>query len=114
MNLQEISKSYDFTGRTAVVTGGAGILGRAMAEALVGCGANVAVLDLKPPEPVQQDRLQAGPGQVMVLRASVLDRAELVLSLGPMTWPHMLARVMLMEQIYRAQCILTNHPYHRN
>lgn len=43
----------------------------------------------------------------------VLDRAQLVLSLGPMTWPHLLARVLLVEQIYRAQCILQGHPYHR-
>ena len=47
------------------------------------------------------------------LDASVTDKASLVLSLGSMTWPHMLVRVMLIEQIYRAQCILTGHPYHR-
>lgn len=47
------------------------------------------------------------------LGQAVLGRAELLLSFGPMTWPHMLARAMLMEQIYRASCILGNHPYHR-
>jgi 23S rRNA (pseudouridine1915-N3)-methyltransferase len=47
------------------------------------------------------------------LDAAVIDRAQLVLSLGPMTWPHMLARALLVEQIYRAQCILAGHPYHR-
>jgi 23S rRNA (pseudouridine1915-N3)-methyltransferase len=36
-----------------------------------------------------------------------------LLSLGPMTWPHRLVRVMLFEQIYRAVTILVNHPYHR-
>ena len=47
------------------------------------------------------------------LAESVLDKAQLVLSLGAMTWPHLLARGLLLEQIYRAQQILAGHPYHR-
>ncbi len=47
------------------------------------------------------------------LDATVLRRADFVLSLGPMTWPHLLARVMLAEQLYRAQAIRAGHPYHR-
>ena len=47
------------------------------------------------------------------LDAAILDRAHLVLSLGPMTWPHLLVRGMLLEQLYRAQQILAGHPYHR-
>jgi 23S rRNA (pseudouridine1915-N3)-methyltransferase len=47
------------------------------------------------------------------LAESVLQKAKLVLSLGLMTWPHLLARSMLLEQIYRAQQILSGHPYHR-
>ena len=47
------------------------------------------------------------------LAAAVRQRADLTLSLGAMTWPHLLARVLLAEQLYRAQCILDGHPYHR-
>jgi 23S rRNA (pseudouridine1915-N3)-methyltransferase len=47
------------------------------------------------------------------LDETVRKRADLVLSLGAMTWPHLLVRGLLAEQIYRAHCILSGHPYHR-
>jgi 23S rRNA (pseudouridine1915-N3)-methyltransferase len=39
--------------------------------------------------------------------------ADLLLSFGPATWPHLLVRSMLAEQLFRATSILANHPYHR-
>jgi 23S rRNA (pseudouridine1915-N3)-methyltransferase len=47
------------------------------------------------------------------LAPAMLEKAAARLALGTMTWPHMLARAMLLEQIYRAHTILTGHPYHR-
>ncbi|MBP2295229.1 23S rRNA (pseudouridine(1915)-N(3))-methyltransferase RlmH [Azospirillum rugosum] len=44
---------------------------------------------------------------------AVRARADFLLALGLMTWPHMLVRGMLAEQLYRAQQILAGHPYHR-
>lgn len=40
-------------------------------------------------------------------------QADLLLAFGKVTWPHLLARAMLAEQLYRATSILANHPYHR-
>jgi 23S rRNA (pseudouridine1915-N3)-methyltransferase len=48
------------------------------------------------------------------LDASALARADHVLSLGRLTWPHFLARAMLAEQVYRARSISGGHPYHRS
>ncbi|MAL78931.1 MAG: 23S rRNA (pseudouridine(1915)-N(3))-methyltransferase RlmH [Sneathiella sp.] len=42
-----------------------------------------------------------------------LGKADRLLSLGPMTWPHLMVRGLLAEQLYRASSILSNHPYHR-
>ncbi|MDY0028434.1 MAG: 23S rRNA (pseudouridine(1915)-N(3))-methyltransferase RlmH [Pseudobdellovibrionaceae bacterium] len=43
----------------------------------------------------------------------VRSKANMLLSFGQQTWPHVMARVMLLEQIYRAQQISSGHPYHR-
>jgi 23S rRNA (pseudouridine1915-N3)-methyltransferase len=48
------------------------------------------------------------------LSEPVLARADAVMSLGRMTWPHLLVRALLLEQLYRAQQILAGHPYHRD
>jgi 23S rRNA (pseudouridine1915-N3)-methyltransferase len=47
------------------------------------------------------------------LAPSLRDAAAERLALGPQTWPHLLVRAMLAEQIYRAFAILSGHPYHR-
>jgi 23S rRNA (pseudouridine1915-N3)-methyltransferase len=48
------------------------------------------------------------------LASSLRERADLRLGFGAMTWPHQLARIMLLEQLYRAVTILAGHPYHRD
>ena len=45
---------------------------------------------------------------------SIEKKANFLLSFGKQTWPHMLVRVMMIEQVYRAQQILSGHPYHRS
>lgn len=44
----------------------------------------------------------------------VQSRADLLIAFGGMTWPHMLARAMLAEQLWRATSIIAGHPYHRS
>jgi 23S rRNA (pseudouridine1915-N3)-methyltransferase len=47
------------------------------------------------------------------LDRSVLERAGHMMSLGPLTWPHLLARALLAEALFRADSLLRGHPYHR-
>lgn len=44
----------------------------------------------------------------------IRQRADLLLSFGSLTWPHMLIRPLIAEQLFRAWTIMTNHPYHRD
>jgi 23S rRNA (pseudouridine1915-N3)-methyltransferase len=67
-----------------------------------------------------QSQAQSGTKQLLFLiggpdghAAETRTRAFQTLSFGPMTFPHRLLRVMLLEQIYRAVTIIVNHPYHR-
>jgi NAD(P)-dependent dehydrogenase (short-subunit alcohol dehydrogenase family) len=78
MNLDELRKLYDFTGRTVVVTGGAGILGGEMACALAGCNANVVVLDRDTALAERlKTRLRSGVGQAMIVFGDVLKKETL-------------------------------------
>ena len=74
MNLEELTRMYDFTGQTMVITGGTGILGGEIACALVECGANVALLD-RNLDPAQGLLERLGPlaCQVAVVGGDVLD-----------------------------------------
>ena len=67
-----------------------------------------------------QGAMNAGKSHMQVviggtdgLSDALRAQANLLLSFGKLTWPHMLARVMVLEQIYRAKQILAGHPYHR-
>jgi NAD(P)-dependent dehydrogenase (short-subunit alcohol dehydrogenase family) len=79
MDFQTATEWYDFSGRTIAITGGAGILGGEMACMLVGCGANVVILDRDPSLADRlMDRLGSGPGCAIVVYANVLERDTLV------------------------------------
>jgi len=75
----EITKAYDFTGRSIIITGGAGILCSEMARALVDCGANVAILDynLEAAERLAAElESLGGAGKVLAVKANVLETAS--------------------------------------
>jgi NAD(P)-dependent dehydrogenase (short-subunit alcohol dehydrogenase family) len=78
MNLEELTRLYDFTGQTIVVTGGTGVLGGEIACALVGCGANVVLLDRNTdPAAGLLDRMGPAANRAVVVGADVLDPASL-------------------------------------
>src|SRR5579875_294436 len=74
MELEDLTRMYDFTGKTVAITGGAGVLGGEIAQALVGCGANVAILDLNldPAEGILK-KLGSRAGRAMTVKTNVLD-----------------------------------------
>ena len=81
MDLQTVTEWYDLTGRTVAITGGAGILGGEIACMLVGCGANVVILDRDPSLADRlMDRLGCGPGCAIVVYTDVLQRDTLVMA----------------------------------
>jgi NAD(P)-dependent dehydrogenase (short-subunit alcohol dehydrogenase family) len=78
MEAETLARQYDFSGRTAVVTGGAGVLGTDIVGALVGCGCRVAVVDADPSAADRlRERLDLGSGRAMFVTGDVLDRQRL-------------------------------------
>lgn len=103
MNLAELTKMYDFAGRTVVVTGGTGVLGGAMVAALVGCGASVALVARNREKAERQAAELKGPGRAVVFTADVLD-AESLRRVGE----------EIVSEFGRVDCLLNgaggNHP----
>jgi len=95
MNLSELNKLYDFTGRSVVVTGGTGVLGQSIVEALVGCGANVAVIGRSVDKGQALVDSLAGPGRAIAIRCDVLNATELEI-----------ARQTVLENFGRVDCLV--------
>jgi NAD(P)-dependent dehydrogenase (short-subunit alcohol dehydrogenase family) len=74
MDLSELTRLYDFSGQTVVITGGTGVLGGEIACALVGCGANVAILD-RNLDPAQHllELMEPRANHAVAVRADVLE-----------------------------------------
>jgi NAD(P)-dependent dehydrogenase (short-subunit alcohol dehydrogenase family) len=95
MNLSELSKLYDFTGRSVVVTGGTGVLGKSIVEALVGCGANVGVIGRSIDKGQALVESLEGRGRAIAIRCDVLNAAELET-----------ARQTVLEDFGRVDCLV--------
>jgi NAD(P)-dependent dehydrogenase (short-subunit alcohol dehydrogenase family) len=91
----ELSKLYDFTGRSVVVTGGTGVLGKSIVEALVGCGANAAVIGRSVDKGQALVDSLAGPGRAIAIRCDVLNATELEV-----------ARQIVLENFGRVDCLV--------
>lgn len=104
MNLSEIADLYNFEGKTAIITGGSGVLGGEIVRGLVGLGANVVVLIHSTEiSQEQQKLLDSGPGTCLCIQGDVLDRDSLVA-----------ARQSVMEKFGRIDLLINaaggNHP----
>ena len=77
MDLAELTEMYDFTGRSVVVTGGTGVLGHVMVQALVGCGASLAILARNCDKAEALLSEMSGPGRAVVVEGDALKRDDL-------------------------------------
>jgi NAD(P)-dependent dehydrogenase (short-subunit alcohol dehydrogenase family) len=83
MDIEQLIKSHDFGGTTIVMTGGTGVLGSEMACALVGSGANVAILARDPSRAgALKKRLEGGSGSAILVQADILSKESLLKAAG--------------------------------
>lgn len=103
MDLGELTKMYDFTGRTIVMTGGTGVLGRVIVKALVGCGANIAVLARNRGKAESVLSEISGAGRVIIAEGDALKKDDLER-----------ATEALIKEFGRVDCLVNgaggNHP----
>ena len=103
MDLAELTNIYDFTGRTVLMTGGTGVLGSVMVKALVGCGANVAVLARNRDKAAKVRSEISGPGRVTIVEGDALKLDDL-----------QNAALSVIQEFGRIDCLINgaggNHP----
>jgi NAD(P)-dependent dehydrogenase (short-subunit alcohol dehydrogenase family) len=103
MDLAELNKMNDFTGRSVVITGGTGVLGRVITQALIGCGANVALLARNREKATALLSEASGPGKALVIEGDVLLKDSL-----------QRADDVVASEFGRADCLINgaggNHP----
>jgi NAD(P)-dependent dehydrogenase (short-subunit alcohol dehydrogenase family) len=96
MNLDDITKSYDFTSRVVVITGGAGILCGEMACALAGCNADVVIIDRAPGQAERlASRLSCCTGHCVVIEGDALQKSSMEL-----------AAQKVLEQFGKVDCLI--------
>lgn len=77
MDLAELTQLYNFAGRSVVITGGTGVLGRVITQALVGCGADVALLARDREKASALLAQMSGPGKAIILEGDALKKDSL-------------------------------------
>lgn len=78
MDLKEITKIYNFENKTIVITGGTGVLGREIACALIGCGANVAIIDRNPDlDPETVHKIETNVGNYIIVAGDIMNRKKM-------------------------------------
>ncbi|MCU1264887.1 MAG: D-mannonate oxidoreductase [Acidobacteria bacterium] len=103
MDLKELTQLYDFAGRSVVITGGTGVLGQVITRALVGCGADVALLARDPDKAKNLLSQLSGSGKAIIIEGDALNKDSLER-----------AAQQVVDQFGRIDCLVNgaggNHP----